>query len=136
MEFAKNEVQFENLSIEADVYVGNRAMPTIPNSFRNLAEVIILLYKLQLQHSKIMVKGSAYRVWLEQLSSHGADARHLLECKQERHSFDGHHRSCERLLHCRSWCRWRSHFRHEQPQVVASLLLLVLGKLPQLMDFL
>ena len=41
VEFAKNEVRFEDLSIEADVYVGNRSMPTLPNSFRNLAEVQI-----------------------------------------------------------------------------------------------
>ncbi|KAK9861391.1 hypothetical protein WJX84_002559, partial [Apatococcus fuscideae] len=47
VEFAKNEVRFENLSIEADVYVGNRAMPTIPNSFRNLAEQGLQLLRLK-----------------------------------------------------------------------------------------
>ncbi|KAJ8773482.1 hypothetical protein K2173_004312 [Erythroxylum novogranatense] len=32
------EVRFENLTVEADCYVGDRALPTLPNSARNAAE--------------------------------------------------------------------------------------------------
>ena len=39
IELSKVEVRFENLSVEADVHVGGRAMPTVLNSFRNFAEV-------------------------------------------------------------------------------------------------
>ncbi|GMH14252.1 hypothetical protein Nepgr_016093 [Nepenthes gracilis] len=35
------EVRFENLSIEAKVYVGSRALPTLPNAARNVAESIL-----------------------------------------------------------------------------------------------
>ena len=33
------EVRFENLTIEAGVYVGDRALPTVTNSYRNMIEV-------------------------------------------------------------------------------------------------
>ena len=33
------EVRFENLRVQAQVYVGNRAVPTVINSYRNFVEV-------------------------------------------------------------------------------------------------
>lgn len=33
------EVRYENLTIEADCYVGDRALPTLLNSTRNIFEV-------------------------------------------------------------------------------------------------
>lgn len=33
------EVRYENLTIEADCYVGDRALPTLWNSTRNILEV-------------------------------------------------------------------------------------------------
>ena len=33
------EVRFEDLKVEAKVYVGNRAVPTVINSYRNFVEV-------------------------------------------------------------------------------------------------
>ena len=33
------EVRFENLGVEADVYVGSRNLPTVLNSYRNFVEV-------------------------------------------------------------------------------------------------
>ncbi|KAJ4821925.1 hypothetical protein Tsubulata_041743 [Turnera subulata] len=38
IQLPKIEVRFENLTIEADCYVGNRALPTLLNSARNMAE--------------------------------------------------------------------------------------------------
>lgn len=35
------EVRFEHLNVEADCYIGNRALPTLANSTRNLAESIL-----------------------------------------------------------------------------------------------
>jgi hypothetical protein len=32
------EVRFEHLTIEADCYVGTRALPSLPNAARNMAE--------------------------------------------------------------------------------------------------
>lgn len=32
------EVRFEHLTIEADCYIGSRALPTLPNVARNIAE--------------------------------------------------------------------------------------------------
>ncbi|XP_057978064.1 ABC transporter G family member 29-like [Malania oleifera] len=32
------EVRFEHLTVEADCYIGNRALPTLPNAARNIAE--------------------------------------------------------------------------------------------------
>ena len=110
VEFARNEVQFENLSIEADVYVGNRAMPTIPNSFRNLAEVIIFVvhrivsYRIVSHRIPVIViivrewVMGASRAWLGQLPSHDADAMHVLECALKHYSFDVRNYSCEPLL--------------------------------------
>ena len=34
------EVRYENLSVDADCYVGSRALPTLWNSARNFAEVV------------------------------------------------------------------------------------------------
>ncbi|XP_044495115.1 ABC transporter G family member 35-like [Mangifera indica] len=35
------EVRFEHLTIEANCYVGNRALPTLPNAARNIAESVL-----------------------------------------------------------------------------------------------
>ena len=34
-----NEVRFENLGVEAEVFVGSRNLPTVINSYRNFFEV-------------------------------------------------------------------------------------------------
>lgn len=39
IELSKVEVRFENLTVEADVHVGGRALPTVLNSVRNFVEV-------------------------------------------------------------------------------------------------
>lgn len=36
------EVRFENLSVDADVHVGGRALPTVLNSLLNVVEVSVL----------------------------------------------------------------------------------------------
>ncbi|KAI3671593.1 hypothetical protein L1987_87332 [Smallanthus sonchifolius] len=35
------EVRFQNLKIEADCYIGDRALPTLPNATRNLLELLL-----------------------------------------------------------------------------------------------
>ncbi|XP_022979248.1 ABC transporter G family member 35-like [Cucurbita maxima] len=42
------EVRFEHLTIEADCHVGNRALPTLPNAARNMAESVIGLFGIKL----------------------------------------------------------------------------------------
>ncbi|XP_042501406.1 ABC transporter G family member 42-like [Macadamia integrifolia] len=42
------EVRFENLTVEADCYIGNRALPTLPNAARNLAESVLSLIGIKL----------------------------------------------------------------------------------------
>ncbi|CAM8888399.1 unnamed protein product [Rhodiola kirilowii] len=42
------EVRFENLTIEADCYVGNRALPTLPNAARNMVESALSIVGLSL----------------------------------------------------------------------------------------
>lgn len=37
--FSTVEVRFENLKVSASVYMGNRALPTVTNAYRNGAEV-------------------------------------------------------------------------------------------------
>ena len=39
IELASVEVRFENLNVESAVYVGNRALPTVLNSYRNVLDV-------------------------------------------------------------------------------------------------
>lgn len=46
IELSKVEVRFEELSVEADVHVGGRALPTVLNSYRNFAEVCIPIWPL------------------------------------------------------------------------------------------
>lgn len=41
IEMPKIEIRFENLSVEADAYVGRRALPTLLNSAINAIEVRI-----------------------------------------------------------------------------------------------
>lgn len=38
------EVRYENLSVEAEAYVGNRGLPTILNSALNVLEARTLIY--------------------------------------------------------------------------------------------
>lgn len=40
IEIPKIEVRFEHLSIEGDVYVGSRALPTLLNATLNTVEVV------------------------------------------------------------------------------------------------
>lgn len=35
------EVRFEHLTVEADCYIGDRALPTLPNVARNIAELAL-----------------------------------------------------------------------------------------------
>ena len=46
------EVRFEHLTIEADCYVGTRALPTLPNAARNFAEAIIGMIGIKLAERK------------------------------------------------------------------------------------
>lgn len=45
LELPKIEVRFEDLSVEADAYVGSRALPTLLNSTLNIIEVISLEFQ-------------------------------------------------------------------------------------------
>jgi hypothetical protein len=40
IEFPKIEVRYEDLTVDAYVHVGSRALPTIPNFICNMTEVI------------------------------------------------------------------------------------------------
>lgn len=42
------EVRFEHLTIEADCYIGNRALPSLANTVRNIAESALGLIGIQL----------------------------------------------------------------------------------------
>lgn len=42
------EVRFENLAVEADCFVGERALPTLPNAARNIAEVALSCFGVKL----------------------------------------------------------------------------------------
>ncbi|KAJ4825748.1 hypothetical protein Tsubulata_042318 [Turnera subulata] len=44
IQLPKIEVRFQNLNIEADCYVGNRALPTLLNTARNIAESAIGMF--------------------------------------------------------------------------------------------
>lgn len=44
IETPKIEVRYENLSIEGDVYVGSRALPTLLNATLNTIEVVFSFY--------------------------------------------------------------------------------------------
>ncbi|KAL2940233.1 ABC transporter G family member 42 [Bienertia sinuspersici] len=46
------EVRFEHLTIEADCYVGTRALPTLPNAARNFAESLIGMIGIKLAERK------------------------------------------------------------------------------------
>ena len=51
LQFPKVEVRFEHLSLEADVFVGNRSLPSLPNSILNVVEVnphVLLAHQLLL----------------------------------------------------------------------------------------
>ena len=48
IEMSKVEVRFENLHVDADVFVGGRAMPTVLNSVRNFFEVLHWIFSLLL----------------------------------------------------------------------------------------
>lgn len=42
------EVRFEHLNVEADCHVGTRALPTLPNVARNIAESALGLIGIRL----------------------------------------------------------------------------------------
>lgn len=42
------EVRFENLTVEADCFVGERALPTLPNAARNMAEAALSCFGVKL----------------------------------------------------------------------------------------
>lgn len=42
------EVRFKNLTVEADCFVGERALPTLPNAARNLAEMALSCFGVKL----------------------------------------------------------------------------------------
>ena len=44
IEIPKIEVRYENLSIEGNVYVGSRALPTLLNATMNTIEVVFSFY--------------------------------------------------------------------------------------------
>ena len=44
IEIPKIEVRFENLSVEGEVFVGSRALPTLFNATLNAIEVLFLLF--------------------------------------------------------------------------------------------
>ncbi|PIA64722.1 hypothetical protein AQUCO_00100293v1, partial [Aquilegia coerulea] len=46
------EVRFENLTVEADCYIGNRALPTLLNTTRNIAETLLGLFGIRLPKKK------------------------------------------------------------------------------------
>ncbi|CAA0822386.1 ABC transporter G family member 36 [Striga hermonthica] len=50
------EVRFENLTIEADCFVGDRALPTLPNAARNLAETALGCFGVRMaQKTKLTI---------------------------------------------------------------------------------
>lgn len=51
------EVRFENLTVEADCFVGERALPTLPNAVRNIAEAALSCFgvKLQAERAKLHI---------------------------------------------------------------------------------
>uniref|UniRef100_A0A7N1A3M5 ABC transporter domain-containing protein n=2 Tax=Kalanchoe fedtschenkoi TaxID=63787 RepID=A0A7N1A3M5_KALFE len=54
------EVRFENLTIEADCYVGNRALPTLPNVARNIVESALSVVGLSFaKRSKLTILKNA-----------------------------------------------------------------------------
>ncbi|KAK4413837.1 ABC transporter G family member 36 [Sesamum alatum] len=42
------EVRFERLTVEADCFVGDRALPTLPNAARNIGEMVLGCFGIQL----------------------------------------------------------------------------------------
>ncbi|KAK6148816.1 hypothetical protein DH2020_016341 [Rehmannia glutinosa] len=42
------EVRFKNLSVEADCFIGDRALPTLPNAARNIAETALSFFGIKL----------------------------------------------------------------------------------------
>lgn len=46
------EVRFQNLTVEADCFVGERALPTLPNAARNLAEMALSCFGVKLAERK------------------------------------------------------------------------------------
>lgn len=55
------EVKFKNLTVEADCFVGSRALPTLPNVTLNIAEMFLGLLGIQLaKKTKISILKDAY----------------------------------------------------------------------------
>lgn len=58
IEIPKIEVRYENLSVEGDVYVGSRALPTLLNATFNTLEVLIFCLFNLLLSTKLPVEES------------------------------------------------------------------------------
>lgn len=48
MKFPTVEVRFKNLAVEADCFIGDRALPTLPNAARNIAETALSCFGIKL----------------------------------------------------------------------------------------
>ena len=69
------EVRFENLSVDADVHVGGRALPTVLNSLLNFVEVTLQrLYVGDFRTLSLFCCRSLYLLVLKS-SEHDAKAR-------------------------------------------------------------
>lgn len=54
------EVRFENLTVEADCFVGDRALPTLLNAARNIAETALSCLGIKLaEKTKLMILKNA-----------------------------------------------------------------------------
>lgn len=50
------EVRFEHLTVEADCFVGDRALPTLPNAARNMAETALSCFGVRMaQKTKLTI---------------------------------------------------------------------------------
>jgi hypothetical protein len=63
IEIPKIEVRYENLSVEGDVYVGSRALPTLLNVTINTLEVLIFfIYIIKLSDLMLINALSVYLI--------------------------------------------------------------------------
>ena len=53
------EVRFENLSVETQVLVGSRNLPSVANSYRNIFEVLLSLLHCSMQIRNCILHASA-----------------------------------------------------------------------------
>ncbi|KAK4479596.1 hypothetical protein RD792_015114 [Penstemon davidsonii] len=56
IELPNVEVRFKNLTIEADCFIGDKALPTLPNAARNLAETALSCFGIKLaERQKVQI---------------------------------------------------------------------------------